>query len=379
MTRYAVVSPEGRQPWARPGAANGYEPHAIVAEGTLDEVLEAFEERQWSDGLPVVPPTLAALRRWLRETRREPREVLGTPLPELREATVWNAAVNGLMAGCRPHDLPILLAIVEALCDPRYRIEDAGSTTGWEPLAVLSGAGLHERGFNTGAGVMRAGRRANTAIGRFVRLFLRNVAGLRIPPGGTDMCAIGQTFHLVLAEDAERTRELGWPLAAEELGHDAGDLVLALHGVLGASLPIYSAGSTAEPHVRAIAAAIAGTSAHIGGLGLAHGCWSPVLALSPAVAGVLARDGIGKDELRAELSGRVTAPADQVREGIEAVLGQAFELPARALAGDDVLLLPDASELTIVVCGEAGRNQSRFYAPVGRPGRRTVRPVEPPV
>ena len=37
----------------------------------------------------------------------------GVLLPELREATIWSVAVNGVMAGCRPEYFPILLAVVE--------------------------------------------------------------------------------------------------------------------------------------------------------------------------------------------------------------------------------------------------------------------------
>ena len=56
-----------------------------------------------------------------------------------REASILSIAVNGVMAGCRPEYMPVLIAILEAMCDPKYRIEDSGSTPGWEPVVIVSG------------------------------------------------------------------------------------------------------------------------------------------------------------------------------------------------------------------------------------------------
>ena len=39
-------------------------------------------------------------------TDRQPQEVLGKMLPDNRDATIWNVAVNGVMAGCRPEYMP---------------------------------------------------------------------------------------------------------------------------------------------------------------------------------------------------------------------------------------------------------------------------------
>ena len=42
-------------------------------------------------------------------------------LPDKRAATVWSIAVNGVMAGCRPEYMPVLVALVEAMADPQLR------------------------------------------------------------------------------------------------------------------------------------------------------------------------------------------------------------------------------------------------------------------
>ena len=71
----------------------------IVFRGTVDEVNDHFYCNLWTEGLPVIPPTLDRVEAFLRHTRRRPDEVIGMLLPEKREATVWNVAVNGVMAG----------------------------------------------------------------------------------------------------------------------------------------------------------------------------------------------------------------------------------------------------------------------------------------
>ena len=82
-------------------AARDPDPREIVFEGSFEDVNRLFLENGWSDGLPIVPPTKDKIDEFLAFTDREPDEVIGTLLPDNRKATVWNVAVNGVMAGCR--------------------------------------------------------------------------------------------------------------------------------------------------------------------------------------------------------------------------------------------------------------------------------------
>ncbi len=102
----------------------------IVFRGTFEEVNAHFYEREWSDGLPIVPPTLEKIEEFLSFTDRLPDESLGILLPESRAATIWAVAVNGVMAGCRPQYMPILVALIEAMADPTYGVEHSGNTPG---------------------------------------------------------------------------------------------------------------------------------------------------------------------------------------------------------------------------------------------------------
>ncbi|HEY4907943.1 MAG TPA: UGSC family (seleno)protein, partial [Methylomirabilota bacterium] len=166
-------------------------PSEIVFEGTPDEVNRVFYENGWSDGLPIVPPTEARVREFLRFTDRDADEELGVLLPDMRSASVRTVAVNGVMAGCRPEYMPVLVALVEAMADRRYGVEHSGNTPGAETLIVLNGPVIRDLGFNYRQGALRDGFQANTTVGRFWRLYLRNVAGFHLHR--TDKGTFGNT------------------------------------------------------------------------------------------------------------------------------------------------------------------------------------------
>ena len=82
--------------------------------GVGEDEAEAMFARGWSDGLPVVAPTVERVARMLAGTTRDPGEVVTIVPPDLVECTVEKVAVNAVLAGCRPEYLPVVLAAVEA-------------------------------------------------------------------------------------------------------------------------------------------------------------------------------------------------------------------------------------------------------------------------
>lgn len=74
------------------------------------------------------------VKEFLRFTGRDQDESLGSILPDSRSATVWSVAVNGVMAGCQPEYMPVLVAPAEAMVDPRYGVEHSGNTPGADTL-----------------------------------------------------------------------------------------------------------------------------------------------------------------------------------------------------------------------------------------------------
>ncbi len=212
-TMPAGIAGRTEEKGAEPGARD------IIFTGDLEEVNEYFLTNLWTDGLPIVPPTIGKVERFLSFTDRKPEEVIGILPHEMREATIWNIAVNGVMAGCRPEYMPILIAIVEAvsftgtpgnLLDGGFRAQDIGTTPGWEPLIIVNGPIARELDFNCGQGVLRFGPRANTSVGRFLKLFVRNVGGFRLPPGTGDKGSIGQSMNVAISENEDFVKQIGW-------------------------------------------------------------------------------------------------------------------------------------------------------------------------
>jgi len=143
-----------------------------------------------TDGLPVVPPTRERVERMLSGTTRDRSELVGEVAPNYGRATVEKIAVNAVMAGCRPDYLPVVLATVEAACDPAFNLHGVSTSTHFSaPLIIVNGPIRGRIGLNCSFGVFGPGYRANATIGRALRLVMINVGGVK--PGETSMSTFG--------------------------------------------------------------------------------------------------------------------------------------------------------------------------------------------
>lgn len=108
--------------------------------GTIEQINDYFKEMRWSDGLPVIPPTFDKVMEFMKYTDcRWDDTVAVLPIAH-RNTTAWHVAVNGVMAGCRPEYMPILVALTKALGllnsggrspAPMHGYRTAGSTGRW--------------------------------------------------------------------------------------------------------------------------------------------------------------------------------------------------------------------------------------------------------
>jgi hypothetical protein len=369
-------------------------PEQVVVSGTLDDVLDEFHVRGWTDGLPVVPPTLEKVREFLSYADGDPHETIGIMPPADHAATLWNIAVNGVMAGCKPEYMPVLVAMIEAVSAPGFRVRDGGATPGWEPLVILSGPLADELGFNSGPGVLRVGNRANTSVGRFLRMYLRNVSGLR--PGGTDKATFAYTFNCVLAENDTAVRALGWPPHRVDRGFGLRDTVVTVMSVVALSTPVLSTGDASQ-HLNQIGESFRDATRYwFNRTGVFFGQWHPLLVLTPSVATVLADASISKQDIaRFIQQGIFTADGERLAiraaeaervmsDGLSrpvriADLVERGILPAAFMASDDpdrrLPLLVNAEWLQIVVSGDPTRNQSKIFIQNHQHGPPTTRLV----
>lgn len=279
-------------------AINEPGPRDIVFEGDFEEVNRLFYENGWSDGLPCIPPTAEKVQAFLRYTNRDPDEELGILLPDNRRATPWNVAVNGVMAGCRPEYMPVLLALAQAMADPEYGVEHSGNTPGAETLIFINGPIVRELGFNFEQGALRDGFQANTTIGRFWRLYLRNVAGFLLHQN--DKGTYGNTWRVVLAENEGALADIGWEPLSADFGFSAGDNVVTIARYTGSDVLASAFGASAEQMLPYLSDGVAKQNGWqlCFTIGLAAGTLRPLLVLSPVLAQTIAKSGFSKQDVK---------------------------------------------------------------------------------
>lgn len=266
-----------------------------IFEGTYDEIQEYFLEKEWSEGLPIVPPTIERVERFLKFTDRKPDEILGKLLPDNREATVWNVAVNGVMSGCRPEYMPVLVALVEAMADPDFGVEHLGHTPGTETLIVVNGPIIKDLGFNYKQAALRPGFQANTSIARFWRMMLRNVAGFI--PHKTDKGCFGGNYRIVLAENEDACQQLGWKPMSVDMGFQPGENVVTISSCTEMTQAIEVGAPTAEEILKNIEARMADN--HLFVQFFFRGMRTrPTIILTPAIAKVMADAGYDKQKVK---------------------------------------------------------------------------------
>jgi hypothetical protein len=361
-----------------PPAGKKGEPGArdIVAKGGFKAVNRYFYENELSDGLPIVPPTRPDIEAFLRFTDRDPDESLGVILPDSRTATIWSVAVNGVMAGCRPEYMPILVALAEAMCDPKYGVEHSGNTPGGETLIILNGPIIKQLGFNYTQGVLRDGFMPNTTIGRFWRLYLRNVAGFL--PHKTDKATHGNTWRVVLAENEEVLAKIGWEPNSVEMGFQAGDNVVTIGRYTGGGAFPSVMGDTPQkvlPYITDSVLKYHSWQIHFTEAS-GDGSLRPLVVLSPILAETIAKAGWTKHDVKRYFFEHARLPASKfehfLREwtvkgtwNLEQAVKEGRMPKLFAESSDPDRMVPivwDAKDFMVVVSGDPMRNNAYVFA-----------------
>ncbi|MBI2910246.1 MAG: hypothetical protein HYX92_21600 [Chloroflexi bacterium] len=274
-------------------------PH-IVSEPDAAQVFDEFTRRGWTDGLPIIPPTEPRVRAMLAATQRAPDEVLGEMPPSQQEITVELVAINAVMAGCVPEQLPLALAIIEAALEPTFNLRMALVTTvsTW-PVAIVNGPIVKELSLNHGWGILGSGFRSNATIGRVLTLCATTIGGIRPGFGENKPTCTPLRYGLCLAEDEEVSGLL--PIHVER-GFKPEDSVVTLIELTNPVMlhfPRTTAAASAVGWLSAIASPIAqivataGAAPDIGREGSKQ-----LLMIPPVMAQRLVKDGWSKDDIR---------------------------------------------------------------------------------
>jgi hypothetical protein len=309
--------------------------HSVAGDA---EAGALFEARGWTDGLPIVPPTQERVAAALEAAVMGPDQVLGVETVRGRSITAQKAAINAVMAGCRPRDFAVVAAAVEAMCDPAFLLHGATSSTGGCALLVIvNGPIRHELGMTGTFNALGGADRASLAIGRAVRLILRNLLGVR--PGELDRSTLGHPGKLgyCLAEDEKGSP---WPSLATERGAPDGTSTVTVFAA-GAPRQIMNEWTT-EPEaiLDTIAAEMRANLLH-------YSIWAGnhCLVLPPQLRDRLAGAGWSKADIRDYLHRQA-----RVRRGDWERVGKASVVSA-ANRNQEYAALQSPDDLLVVAAG----------------------------
>ena len=168
-----------------------------------------FYEKGWSLGLPIIPPTPEAVSAMLKGTAHKPEEVVWVVPPRMGQLTVELVATLGVMSGCKPEHMPLLLAIVKALSHPDYDWRGSTTTTApTAPVIIINGPILDELGIAYSTGALGGQQPVNIALGYFINL-VGDVVGGAIPPD-LDKSTLGSRGDLVALVLGENEKANPW-------------------------------------------------------------------------------------------------------------------------------------------------------------------------
>ena len=353
----------------------------VIYEGSFEEVNAYFRSQQWTDELPIIPPTQERVEAFLKHTDRRSDETIAV-LPQANlAATPRNIAANAVMAGCSPDCMPLLIAAVEAIADNDYNLNNIGSTWGVLPFLLVNGPAIRKMGIETGGQLISRG--ANPAIGRALGLIIKNIAGYKL--GRNYMGTFGYPQVFTLAENDE---ENPWQPYHVEHGFNKDDSTVTACGTVTWGWPpaIYGTADKTAAQSALEFLSIEVTKkpclarfAERGPRGFRN---MITILLAPPVAKSLASAGYSKQKIREYVYEHARVPYRELEFLLQYGHSEAFTIPDAVERGiyppeylvkqdDLVRVVPSPDVINIVVCGDPNRNRAMvlwggYVSPVTR-------------
>jgi hypothetical protein len=317
--------------------------------GAWEDIDAHYQERGWTDGLPIVPPTERRVQELLKQTARDPLEVVGVLPPRQGEATLEKIAVNAVMAGCRPEYFPVVVAAIEALADPLFNLDSVQATT--HPVAtlvVVNGPIAGAIGLQSGYNAYGQGVRANVTIGRAVRLILMNVGGGL--PGRGDRATQGTPAKIAYCV-AENEAGSPWEPLHVEAGLPASTSTVTVFGCEGPHNIQDHYSNTAL----GVLLTVAGAMGQAGSNNLLGRGW-PLLSLGPEHAATIAKEGYTKQKVKEFLFEHARFP--MARLGREYRRQQVERWGLADAPETMVPIVRKPEDISVIVTGAAGKHSS---------------------
>ena len=274
-----------------------------------EDEMEACFDRDWSDGLPVIPPTPVRVMRMLAGTELEAGDLIGVVPPDNIPCNVEKVAINAVMAGCKPEYFPTVIAVVRAALQDRFCMHGLLCTTYFSsPVVIVNGPESRHIGMNSGGNALGQGNRANATIGRALQLLIRNVGGGK--PGGIDRATLGNPgkYTFCFAEDES---DDAWPTLAMDQGHQRKDSVVSLFAGDGVQPILDQVSRTPDSLAKSMAASLRSV-VHVKKFGMADA----VLVVCPEHRRVLRTNGWNKEDLLQAIHDELVTPGADLVSGV---------------------------------------------------------------
>jgi hypothetical protein len=304
----ALVTPAAPNPDAVPtaGPTDGARvPEYVLDYADEDAALAACHDYEWTDGLPVVVPTVPRVDAMLavlgQYSLGDADAVVAAMPPSGFALTNRALAANAVMAGCLPEHLQVLAALVRAVCAPEFNLNGIATTTGPStPFAVVSGPAAARAGLNPGRGALGPGWRANASIGRALRMLIGNIGRAR--PGEVSKSIMGQPGRYTMCV-AENEAASPWEPLHVTLGLAAGESAVTALGATGTMNVL-----TPRSDVSAMLTILGDSLAYLGNPNIVMGKGTVAVLVSPGHAQAMARSGLSKADVAAEIWARSSIP-----------------------------------------------------------------------
>ena len=321
--------------------------NSLLRASDEETALEQLHELGCTDGLPVVIPTRERVARMVLASGYDPELSLGSMGPGGGVASIEKIAVAAVMAGCKPDYMPVVIAAVRAVIDPRFDLTEMQATTHCTaPLIIVNGPARHSCGpIASGFGALGPGFRANASIGRALRLAMMNIGGAR--PGVSDMALLGHPgkFTYCLAEDEENSP---LPPLHSSRGFEATDSTVTVVGAEAPHSVIFNGDADDPDSARALLDVLAIGIANLATNNAILRGGNAVVVLNPDHATTLVSAGLDRAAIAQKLFERAAHP-------IEDMMSVAAGLAGRSKDGDSVKkAFTQPEDILVLMAGGSG-------------------------
>jgi len=334
--------------------------------GTAEGVNKLYLEKGWSLGLPIIPPTTELVAEMSKETNRQPDEILWHVPPRKGALTVELVATLGVMAGCKPEYMPLLITIAEAMKEPEFDWAGQAVTTNPTfPIIIVNGPLLKELDIAYAQGAVGGGYRPNVSIGYFVNLLGYIVGGSKAPnPNKSTLGQAGNIVATVIGENIDALPKDWEPLNVER-GYSQETSTVTVVGVEGVRNMNIAQPNTAKGILDVVVVEMQTLGPNNTMLYRGSGRADVVLLLCPQHAAIIAGEDWSKGQVKQYLFDNARIPYEKWKLNLRTFH---FKDPwyAEFRPGDMVPVVDNPNNILLVVVGGVGTH-SQYLSGFSRP------------